>query len=59
MSNVTPKSTGVSKYHYTSGNLKMESRYTMLKVLLKQAGISPERVHLQGASAVEGEVFND
>ncbi|MFW9926663.1 MAG: hydrogenase iron-sulfur subunit [Candidatus Thorarchaeota archaeon] len=43
--------------HYTSGNLKMQTRYTLLKGLLKQAGISPERVHLQWASAAEGDVF--
>ena len=29
----------------------------MLKRLLEQAGIEPERVHLQWASAAEGDVF--
>ncbi len=43
--------------HYTSGNLKMEARYTLLKRLLEQAGVEPERVHLQWASAAEGDVF--
>ncbi len=43
--------------HYTSGNLKMEARYTLLKRLLEQAGVAPERVHLQWASAAEGDVF--
>ena len=45
--------------HYTSGNLKMESRFTLLKSLLQQAGIAPERVHLQWASAAEGDVFTE
>ncbi len=35
----------------------MEARYTLLKHLLKQAGVDPERVHLQWASAAEGDVF--
>ena len=43
--------------HYTSGNLKMEARFTLLKSLLEQAGIESERVHLQWASAAEGDVF--
>jgi F420-non-reducing hydrogenase iron-sulfur subunit len=43
--------------HYTSGNLKMRSRFVLLKSLLKQAGFEPERVHLQWASAAEGDVF--
>ena len=45
--------------HYTSGNLKMENRFVLLKNLLKQAGIEPERVHLQWASAAEGDVFTE
>ncbi len=45
--------------HYTSGNLKMEARFTLLKSLLEQAGIEPERVHLQWASAAEGDVFTE
>lgn len=43
--------------HYTSGNLKMSSRFALLKKLLEQAGFDPERVHLQWASAAEGDVF--
>lgn len=43
--------------HYTSGNLKMKARYTLLQDALEQAGINPERVHLQWASAAEGDVF--
>ena len=45
--------------HYTSGNLKMETRFTLLKSLLEEAGIEPERVHLQWASAAEGDVFTE
>ncbi|MGY5865592.1 MAG: hydrogenase iron-sulfur subunit [Candidatus Thorarchaeota archaeon] len=45
--------------HYTSGNLKMESRYALLKNLIEEAGIEPERVHLQWASAAEGDVFTE
>ena len=43
--------------HYTSGNLKMEARFVLLKNLLEKSGIEPERVHLQWASAAEGDVF--
>jgi F420-non-reducing hydrogenase iron-sulfur subunit len=45
--------------HYTSGNLKMEARFTLLKSMLEEAGIEPERVHLQWASAAEGDVFTE
>ena len=45
--------------HYTSGNLKMQNRYALLQNMLKQAGIEPERVHLQWASAAEGDVFTE
>ena len=45
--------------HYTSGNLKMEARFALLKGLLEEAGIEPERVHLQWASAAEGDVFKE
>jgi len=43
--------------HYTSGNIKMRARYALLQNLLEQAGIDPRRVHLQWASAAEGDVF--
>jgi len=43
--------------HYTSGNLKMQARYVLLQELLEQAGVDPRRVHLQWASAAEGDVF--
>jgi F420-non-reducing hydrogenase iron-sulfur subunit len=37
----------------------MEARFVLLKSLLTQAGIEPERVHLQWASAAEGDVFSE
>jgi F420-non-reducing hydrogenase iron-sulfur subunit len=43
--------------HYTSGNLKLRSRFVLLRTLLKQAGFEPERVHVQWASAAEGDIF--
>ncbi len=43
--------------HYTSGNLKMEKRYILLQRLIEQSGIDPARVHLQWASAAEGDRF--
>jgi F420-non-reducing hydrogenase iron-sulfur subunit len=43
--------------HYTSGNLKMRARFVLLEKMLEAAGINPERVHLQWASAAEGDVF--
>jgi F420-non-reducing hydrogenase iron-sulfur subunit len=43
--------------HYTSGNLKMRSRFALLSKLVEEAGIEPERIHLQWASAAEGEMF--
>jgi len=43
--------------HYTSGNLKTRARFALLKSLLEEAGFDPERVHLQWASAAEGDVF--
>lgn len=43
--------------HYTSGNLKMRGRFALLKQLVEDAGIDPDRIHLQWASAAEGDVF--
>jgi F420-non-reducing hydrogenase iron-sulfur subunit len=43
--------------HYTSGNLKMRARFVLLEKMLEAAGINPERVHLQWASAAECDVF--
>ena len=45
--------------HYTSGNLKMRARWTLLQIAIKQAGINPDRVRLQWASASEGQKFAD
>jgi len=40
--------------HYIEGNLKTLRRYTLLKRLLAQFGVEPERVQLLWASASEG-----
>jgi F420-non-reducing hydrogenase iron-sulfur subunit len=45
--------------HYTSGNIKMRGRFALLKKLLADTGIDPERIHLQWASAAEGDVFTE
>ncbi len=41
--------------HYVEGNYKMLRRYEMLKRMLKDMGIEPERVRLEWISAAEGE----
>ena len=43
--------------HYTTGNLKAQRRFIMLKALLEQLGIEPERLKLEWISAAEGEKF--
>jgi heterodisulfide reductase subunit A len=40
--------------HYISGNLKAEKRVSQVKEWLKEAGIEPERLRLEWASAGEG-----
>ena len=40
--------------HYNEGNLKALRRYTLLKRMLSQFGIEPERVQILWASASEG-----
>ncbi len=45
--------------HYSSGNLKMAGRFALLTSLVEQAGFDPRRIHLQWASAAEGDVFRD
>jgi coenzyme F420-reducing hydrogenase delta subunit len=45
--------------HYTSGNLKMRARWTLLQIAIEQAGINPDRIRLQWASASEGQKFAD
>ncbi len=41
--------------HYAEGNYKMLRRYEMLKRLLGQMGLEPERVRLEWISAAEGD----
>jgi F420-non-reducing hydrogenase iron-sulfur subunit len=44
--------------HYISGNFKAERRVTVLKNLLTQLGLEPERLRLEWISAAEGEKFS-
>jgi F420-non-reducing hydrogenase iron-sulfur subunit len=46
-----------SDCHYISGNFKALRRITLLKEVLKQFGIEPERVRLEWISASEGDKF--
>ncbi len=41
--------------HYVEGNYKMLRRFELLKRMLKDMGIAPERVRLEWISAAEGE----
>ena len=43
--------------HYLAGNFKAERRVLLLKKLLKQLNIEPERVRLEWVSAAEGDKF--
>jgi F420-non-reducing hydrogenase iron-sulfur subunit len=43
--------------HYISGNLKAKRRVAMLKKLMEQMGMDPERLRLERVSAAEGEKF--
>jgi F420-non-reducing hydrogenase iron-sulfur subunit len=43
--------------HYISGNFKAERRVAMLKKLMTQLGLEPERLRLEWISAAEGEKF--
>lgn len=43
--------------HYVTGNLKAQRRIIMLKALLRELGIEPERLKLEWVSASEGEKF--
>lgn len=45
--------------HYTSGNLKLRARWTIMKKAIEQAGVDPRRVRLQWASASEAQIFAD
>jgi F420-non-reducing hydrogenase iron-sulfur subunit len=46
-----------SDCHYLSGNFKALRRVTLLKKVLKEFGIEPERVRLEWVSASEGDKF--
>jgi len=46
-----------SDCHYISGNFKAMRRVNLLKKVLKQFGIEPERVRLEWISASEGDKF--
>jgi F420-non-reducing hydrogenase iron-sulfur subunit len=46
-----------SDCHYLSGNFKALRRITLLKRVLKEFGIEPERVRLEWISASEGDRF--
>jgi F420-non-reducing hydrogenase iron-sulfur subunit len=43
--------------HYLAGNYKAQRRAVMLKKLLKQFGLEPERLRLEWVSASEGDRF--
>ena len=43
--------------HYISGNFKAYRRVTLLKKLLQQFGVEPERLRLEWVSASEGDRF--
>jgi F420-non-reducing hydrogenase iron-sulfur subunit len=46
-----------SDCHYISGNFKAKRRISLLKKVLKEFGIEPERVRLEWISASEGDRF--
>lgn len=46
-----------SDCHYISGNFKAMRRINLLRKVLKQLGIEPERVRLEWISASEGDKF--
>ena len=45
--------------HYRSGNFKARRRVAILKTVLAEAGVDPERVWLRWISASEGQLFAD
>ena len=47
-----------SDCHYVNGNLKARNRVLMLKALLEQLGMEPQRLRLEWISASEGEEFS-
>jgi len=46
-----------SDCHYISGNFKAERRITLLRKVLEELGIEPERLRLEWISASEGDRF--
>ena len=46
-----------SDCHYISGNFKALRRVTLLKKVLKEFGVEPERLRLEWISASEGDKF--
>jgi F420-non-reducing hydrogenase iron-sulfur subunit len=46
-----------SDCHYISGNFKAARRINLLKKVLKEFGVEPERVRLEWVSASEGDKF--
>ena len=46
-----------SDCHYLSGNFKAQRRIILLKKVLEQFGIEPERLRLEWVSASEGDKF--
>jgi len=46
-----------SDCHYIAGNFKAQRRVLILKKLLKQLGIEPERLRIEWISAAEGDKF--
>ena len=47
----------LSECHYEKGNFKARRRIALLKKLIEQMGIEPERVRLEWISAEEGDKF--
>lgn len=43
--------------HYQAGNFKFQKRYFLLRNMLRDMGIEPERLHLTWVSASEGGKF--
>jgi len=46
-----------SDCHYLSGNFKAQKRFILLRRMLSQLGIEPERLRLEWISASEGDKF--
>lgn len=43
--------------HYINGNYRTAGRFPLIKMMLEQMGVEPERVRLEWISAAEGEKF--